>query len=156
MQKIAATLLLAAGLLAAAPNLHAQENQGKRYGQEFTVESPKPAAQLSKMMGKKKKLENVQLTGKIVQVCQAEGCWMKLENGSGQPIMVKFSDHAFLIPKDMAGNTATVIGTAEKKVVSVKEQRHLLEDAGASAEAIAAITEPKEELRVEATGIIIH
>ena len=93
---------------------------------------------------------------KVGEVCQAEGCWMKLKNPEGQDIFVKFKDHAFLIPKDLAGHSAVVYGTAIRKTVSVEDQRHYAEDAGKTKEELAAITEPKVELRIDATGVVIE
>ena len=39
---------------------------------------------------------------------------------------------------------------------SVDELRHYAEDKGAPAEEIAAITEPKRELRMTADGVVIY
>ena len=52
-------------------------------------------------------------SGRIAQVCQAEGCWMMLED-NGQAVRVMFKDHAFLIPKDSSGH-AEVIGVLSRK-----------------------------------------
>ena len=57
---------------------------------------------------------------------------------------------------DLAGASAVVCGTASKKSVSVADQRHFAEDAGKSAEEIAKIKEPKDEIRIDATGILIQ
>lgn len=144
-----ATILLSATEAATAGG------KGKLYGKEFsTAKAIKPEA-LSTSMGDKTTMENIVVEGTISQVCQAEGCWLKLKNAAGQDIMIKFKDHAFLVPKDIAGKTAVINGTAMKKVVSIEEQRHLAEDAGASPSDMAAITQPKEELRVEATGVMV-
>lgn len=65
-------------------------------------------------------------------------------------------DHAFLLPKDLAGKKALVNGTLVKKVQSVAEQKHYLEDAGASAEEMAKITQPKETYVMQATGVVVY
>lgn len=127
---------------------------GRLYGKKFDTKRTTQVAELSRRMEGKDKMEVV-LTGEISQVCQAEGCWMKMKNEAGEDVFVKFKDHSFVIPKDLAGHKATVNGVAIKKTVSVEEQRHLAEDGGKTEEEIAAITQPKAELRVEATGVII-
>lgn len=128
---------------------------GKSYGKKFDAKNAKPVSSLSQDMGTQTEMENVVLAGEITQVCQAAGCWIKMKNEQGADVFVKFKDHAFLVPKDLAGHKAVIKGTAVKKTVSVEERRHLAEDAGATEEEIAKITEPQEELRVEATGIIV-
>ncbi|XZF14689.1 DUF4920 domain-containing protein [Chitinophagaceae bacterium MMS25-I14] len=140
-------------LMAVMPAL-AQNSNGTPYGKTFTVAHPGKPEELRAQMGGKSSM-NVQLEGTISQVCQAEGCWMKLKNTAGEDVFIKFKDHSFVIPKDLAGKTAVVNGTAIKKTVSVAEQKHMLEDAGAAKEKIEAVTTDKEELRVEATGIVV-
>jgi hypothetical protein len=142
-------------LLLSATEIATAGGKGKLYGKEFSTAKATKPEDLSKTMGGKTTMENVVLEGTIAQVCQAEGCWLKLKNTAGQDILIKFKDHAFLVPKDIAGKTAVINGTAVKKVVSVEEQKHMAEDAGSSPSDIAAITAPKEELRVEATGVVV-
>lgn len=153
MKKILYSIAIAGCLCIASNNLAAQERT--QYGKEFPTEHVMTISSFKTAIGDKKELKNVTLEGRISQVCQAEGCWMKLKNEDGEDIFVKFKDHAFLIPKDLAGKATVVHGTATRKVVSVKERKHLAEDAGISKEEIEKITTPKEELRIDATGIIV-
>lgn len=51
--------------------------------------------------------------------------------------------------------TIVVQGTAEKKTTSVEMLKHYAEDAGKTKEEIAAITEPKQEIIIQATGIVV-
>lgn len=154
MKRILFPFLTAALLTAFVPTADAKK-KGKLYGQTFTETGAMEASQLSTKMGASTNMPNVAVKGKIAQVCQAEGCWIKLKNEAGEDVFVKFKDHAFLVPKDLGGKQAIVYGTAVKKNVSVDERRHLAEDAGASKEDIAAINESREELRIEATGVRI-
>ncbi len=133
----------------------ANAQNGKNYGKEFSKEKVMKTPDLIRAMTAAEEIKNVVVFGNISQVCQAEGCWMKLKNPGGEDVFVKFKDHAFLIPKDLAGHTAYVSGTAIRKTISVKEQRHMAEDAGLSEEEINKITEPKSELRIDATGVEI-
>lgn len=147
-------LLVSAGLLAGTNNyVHAQE--GTKYGQEFSSQKAMTVQGLYKAMEKKDKITNVVVEGEVTEVCQAMGCWVKLKNDNGDDVFVKFKDHEFTVPKDIAGKYAYVSGTAMRKKISVKEQRHLAEDAGATKDDIAAIKDSKVEIRIEATGAII-
>lgn len=143
---------IAAAVLLTGTAFHAEAK--KAYGKEFKVSNIQTPEQLLAKMENSTKLDNVVVKGEIAQVCQAEGCWMKLKSGSGEDMLVKFKNHSFLVPKDLTG-TATVYGTATKKTISVDEQRHMAEDAGKSAEEIQAINTPKVEVRIESTGIIV-
>ncbi|TYB80288.1 DUF4920 domain-containing protein [Bizionia gelidisalsuginis] len=95
------------------------------------------------------------IIAKIDEVCQAKGCWMKLDLGDEEQAMVKFKDYAFFMPKDSKGKEVIINGKAYVKEVSVEEQRHYAEDAGESPEAIAAITEPKRTYSFEADGVLL-
>lgn len=147
-------LLPAMVALTLTVSVNAQETNS--YGKAFKIEKVVPADELASRIGDRKKLDKVVVEGEITAVCQAAGCWMKLKNSNGQDIFVKFKDHEFLVPKDLAGRKAYVFGQASKKLVSIEDQRHYAEDAGKSEEEIAAITEPKEELRIDATGVVIQ
>ena len=65
-------------------------------------------------------------SGRITQVCQAEGCWMMLED-NGQSARVMFKDHAFLVPKDSSGH-AEVVGVLSRKELTPEQVEHLRED----------------------------
>ena len=127
---------------------------GAAFEQASAIASP---GRLDVMLKDKDKLENIQLSGYISEVCQKEGCWLRLRTHKGveDDMFVKMKDHAFLLPKDIAGKTAIINGTVVKKVQTVAEQQHYLEDAGASKEEIAKITKPKETYQMQATGVVI-
>ena len=95
------------------------------------------------------------MIAKVDEVCQAKGCWMRLDLGNDEQVMVKFKDYGFFMPKNIAGKEVIVNGKAYVTEVSVEEQRHYLEDAGKSAEEIAAITEPKKTYSFEADGVLL-
>jgi uncharacterized protein YdeI (BOF family) len=147
-------VVLVAGMLVcgfSAPTF-AKGKKTKAYGKEFKAKQAMTVAEFNEAMYSKDEAD-VTVTGEIAQVCQAEGCWLKLKNEKGEDILVKFKDHAFLVPKDMKGKVV-VNGKAVRKTVSVDERKHMAEDAGASEDEIAKITEPKQELRIDATGLI--
>lgn len=98
---------------------------------------------------------NSKMIAKVNDVCQAKGCWMKLDLEDGNEVMVKFKDYGFFVPKDIAGKQVIVNGKAFVNVVSVDEQRHYAEDAGKTKEEIAQITEPKKTYSFEADGVLL-
>lgn len=93
--------------------------------------------------------------GTIVDVCQAKGCWMKLDLGNNETMRVTFKDYGFFVPKDSKGKEVVIEGIAMRKVTPVDELKHYAEDAGKSAEEVAAITEPEQELAFEAVGVLL-
>ena len=98
---------------------------------------------------------NTKMTATVNEVCQMKGCWMTLELENGEEAMVKFKDYAFFMPKNISGKEVIVNGKAYVNEVPVEEQRHYAEDAGKSAEEVAAITEPKKTFSFEADGVLI-
>lgn len=98
---------------------------------------------------------NSKMVAKVNNVCQAKGCWMTLDLGGDEEVMVKFKDYGFFVPKDISGKEVVINGKAYVKEVSVDEQRHYAEDAGKSAEEIASITEVKRTYSFEADGVLL-
>ena len=100
---------------------------------------------------------NVKLKAKVESVCQVKGCWMNLvaDDKSDSGVFVKFKDYGFFMPKDISGRYVVVEGKGYKEVTPVDELRHYAEDEGLSKEEIAAITEPKEELKFMASGVAL-
>ena len=96
------------------------------------------------------------VVGEVSAVCQAKGCWMTIASESGgEEMMVKFKDYGFFVPKDIAGRKVVMEGYAFREVTPVDELRHYAEDEGKSKEEIEAITEPKEELKFLASGVLL-
>ena len=93
------------------------------------------------------------IQGKVVEVCQAMGCWAKLKKEDGSTIMIKVKDHEFAMPMDMIGRTVVVEGKAELKETSVAMLKHYAEDAGKSKEEIEKIKEPKKEVIMTIKGV---
>ncbi|CAN5726179.1 hypothetical protein BH11BAC3_BH11BAC3_33490 [soil metagenome] len=103
---------------------------------------------------KGKKDMAIKVKGKVTEVCKMEGCWLKMETANG-PMMIKMKDHSFMVPLAMNGKTIVAEGTANYKETSVEMQQHYAKDAGKSETEIAAITTPKKEIIMEATGIVV-
>lgn len=98
---------------------------------------------------------NSKMIAKVGEVCQAKGCWMKLDLENGEEVMVKFKDYGFFMPKNIAGEEVIINGKAYVNEVPVDELRHYAEDAGKSAEEIAKITEPEITYSFEADGVLL-
>ena len=101
---------------------------------------------------KKNKYEG-KVSGKVVEVCQAMGCWIKIEKADGSTILVKALDHNFTMPKDIVGKKVEVDGKAEVTEVSEKMRKHYAEDAGKSKEEIAGIKGSTKEVTIQAKGV---
>jgi hypothetical protein len=128
--------------------------QQRNFGEKV---DPSGAIQMADMMKQMQSKESLVATveGKVSSVCQAKGCWMKIETGTGESIRVTFKDYGFFVPKDLSGSTIIMKGVASYNVTSVEELRHYAEDAKKSKEEIEKITEPKKELVFEADGVLI-
>lgn len=117
--------ILLPALLIAAIGL-AQAGEPTRYGKPMPATKAVPVAEavagFDKLAGTPQRY-----SGRITQVCQAEGCWMVLED-NGQTARVMFKDHAFLIPKDSSGR-AEVVGVLSRKELTPEQVEHLKEDA---------------------------
>ena len=101
--------------------------------------------------------ETVLVEGQIEKVCQMAGCWLTFITEDNRSIRVAVprddeDNYVFTFPQDASGRTARVAGTFTVEEESVEILRHYAEDEGASEEEIAAITEPRLTLALEASG----
>jgi hypothetical protein len=97
---------------------------------------------------------DVIVEGTITSVCPKKGCWMRVADGADE-LFVRFKDYGFFVPMNASGHRVVMHGTATEREVSVDELRHYAEDAGKSAEEIAAITEPRMEVMFMADSVYI-
>lgn len=98
------------------------------------------------------------VTGLVSSVCQTKGCWMDItseQNKDAETMFVEFKDYGFFMPKDLAGKKVVMVGKAFREVTSVEELKHFAEDEGLTPEEIEKITEPEEELKFLASGVMI-
>lgn len=126
------------------------------YGTEFDAEHAISMDSLEILMASGQPLENIKVSGEIKEVCQSEGCWMTIQKKDGTGMRVTFGDHAFFIPKNLAGKTAMFEGKAYIETTSVDDLRHYAKDEGKSDDEIAKITTPSSELVFDATGVMIR
>ena len=154
-------LLIAFSLFFAVNTLSAQPPQvpadaGATFGKATTAEnavSMEQYVQLLESKGDGKPLEG-KIIGIVKEVCQKEGCWIKVESPNGN-LMVKMKDHKFAVPVVLNGKKVVIDGVGTLTTTSVKQLKHYAEDAGKSKEEIAKITEPKKEIVIQAAGILV-
>lgn len=142
-------------LHAQPPNVPAES--GSNFGEKVTADKPISVQQLVMILRNKQEGEkkvDVKLKGEVTDVCTAEGCWIKIKSGDSK-MMVKMKDHKFLVPVVLNGKTIVIDGIAEEKITSVEMLKHYAEDAGKSKDEIAAITQPKKEITIQAKGILV-
>ena len=144
-------LLLAFTLMAQPPKGPAEK--GMTFGKKTTAEAAITVSELRAKLTGADAVE-VKVTGKVSEVCKAEGCWLRMETANGT-MLIKMKDHAFLVPLSMNGKTIVVDGVATLKETSVEMLRHYAEDAGKSKAEIEAIKEPKKEITMQAKGILV-
>lgn len=126
------------------------------YGAEITEDG---AISVNDMMAKLNSSDSVmvKVKGEITATCAMKGCWMNLVLPNGEEMRVTFKDYGFFVPKEgMEGNVALIEGVVTKTITDVETLKHYAADAGKPEEEILAITEDKEELAFEATGVIIY
>ena len=126
------------------------------YGAAITVEVNDSYSAVMKNVGNRE-LENVSLTGEIIQTCAKKGCWLKMKVPEGDTLMVRFRDYGFFVPRQgVEGKKAIVKGSAFMDTVAVEMLRHYAEDAGESEKDILKITEPDYVLGFIADGVLIE
>lgn len=133
---------------------NAQKPKGETFGEKI---SPKGAVSYDQMLQKLRGKDSIEvkIVGVVDAVCQAKGCWMTITEPNKPEMMVKFKDYGFFVPKDISGRKVVMQGFAYREVTPVDELRHYAEDAGKSKEEIEKITQPKEELKFMASGVLL-
>lgn len=141
----------------ASPEAEAASKDGmyESYGEVITDEDAISYPELLAKMDKDGGYEG-KVVGTVESVCQTKGCWINIvEDGTDKEMFVKFKDYGFFMPKDCAGKKVVLRGQAYSEETSVDELRHYAEDEGKSEEEIAAITEPIQELKFMADGVLL-
>lgn len=134
------------------------KGDGKTFG--TGVSNPDAAVAFADVVKQLNSVDSVHVVmkGKVTDVCQAKGCWMKIidpATATEEELFVQFKDYGFFMPKDLSGHLVLVEGKAYKAETSVEELRHYAEDEKKSEEEIAQITEPLVEKKFLASGVVI-
>lgn len=126
------------------------------YGAEIDAKGAISTAELMKLMAESDSV-TAKVEGEITATCAMKGCWMNLLLDDGQEMRVTFKDYAFFVPSEgMEGNRAIIEGVVVRTITDVETLKHYASDAGKPQIEIDAITEDKEELAFEASGVIIY
>lgn len=161
---LATTMLFACGTDSAQDTAQAEDSTDteavkmESFGESIT---PDNALSYSELMAKMAQSEqdsmDVKFAGTVQEVCQVKGCWMTItsDEEGAEPIMVRFKDYGFFMPKDIAGRKVIMEGKAFAEETSVEDLRHYAMDAGKSEEEIQAITDPKKEAKFLASGVLL-
>ena len=134
-----------------------EEQEGKYFGENINMEGAIPYDQLAEKMGDADSIQ-IKVLGTVNEVCQTKGCWMTLvknDGTEGEELFVKFKDYGFFVPFDISGRQVVMDGYAYREITSVDELKHYAEDGNESQEVIDAITEPKEEFKFLASGVLL-
>lgn len=92
--------------------------------------------------------QTVKTVGEISAVCQSMGCWMELRADAESPgIRVPMANHAFYLPRDLAGAHATIEGTVRVEALDEESREHLEAEGAQAADTAVSI---------EATGVLVH
>lgn len=154
--KLAALCALLIGVIA-CKGPQKESEPGEKFGKEISADG---AIAFNDLMTQISTQDSVRtkVRATVESVCQAKGCWMNLVSAEGSTdpsVFVKFKDYGFFVPLDIAGKEVIVEGVAYREVTPVEELRHYAEDEGKSEEEVMQITEPKEELKFMADGVIV-
>ena len=129
--------------------------QKLKFGDDITNEEITINSKIENLYKSKEKF-NTSFKAKVTEVCQMKGCWMKLDIGNKNGVMVNFKDYAFFVPKDIKGKDVIVSGEAYTRTISIDELKHYARDRGDSETIIEAIEKPKEIYSLTAKGVILY
>jgi hypothetical protein len=132
----------------------APANAGITYGKTVTAGNALNTEALNTTLNKDS-VYNGKITGTVVEVCKKKGCFMKLSQANGNPIMVQFTDYAYFMPQNIVGKTVVVEGKAKVKETSIERLKHYAADAGKTKEEIAMINQPKKDISIMADGVLV-
>jgi hypothetical protein len=155
MKKIffaASFTLIAAFAIAQPPAGNA--NIGDTYGESFTVNKTVDVATLPAQLSDGKTTTTV-IKAKVIEVCAKKGCWAKVQVNDSTTAFVRMKDYGFFLPTAVKGKTIAINAEVKMDVTSVDDLKHYAKDAKKSQAEIDAITQPKQELKITASGITV-
>lgn len=153
------TLTLTFAFILCAFLIHAQPpaghaKPGDTYGAKVTEAGAINITEVPAMLKTKDTLV-VKVKARVESSCAKKGCWMNLVIDDKNSAFVKMKDYGFFVPTEISGKTVVLEGIAFTKTTSVAELKHYAEDAKKPQAEIDAITEPKQEIRFLANGIMV-
>jgi hypothetical protein len=146
--------LVLAGTVTLAQSKITPAAPGVTYGKTVTAEKAIAIPALNAALSNDS-VYTGKVSGEVVEVCKKKGCFMKLKQADGSPIMVQFTDYAFFMPQNIVGKQVVVEGVAKVNETTVAQLRHYAADAGKSKEEIAGIVTPKKDVKIMADGVLV-
>lgn len=134
------------------------ESEVQFFGSSFDPEGASSTQELAMAFDQLQSADSLKVSfiGKVTDVCQMKGCWMKVSLDGEEEMRVTFKDYGFFVPKDITGREVVLQGTGFIEEISVEDQRHYAKDGGASEEEIARITSPKVTYSFVADGVLLN
>lgn len=126
------------------------------FGEKIEADGAITTAELSEKFHSMKPGDTIhtKASATINEVCSTKGCWMRLDLGNDEDVMVRFKDYGFFMPLNATGEVI-VDGKAFVTEISVNELKHYAEDAGKTEAEIAEITEAETTFAFEADGVLL-
>ncbi len=93
----------------------------------------------------------VAIRGTVERICQEEGCWMVITDGSSR-LRISFVDGAFTVPLDAAG-TVLVEGVVAEELLDAESARAVASSLGASVDEVNAIVGDRRVPLMVASGV---
>ena len=93
-------------------------------------------------------------SGTVKKVCQMEGCWFEMADGS-DTVRITMKDYGFKVPKTILNKNVKVVGVLEQKELPVKMVKHYLKDEGQPQSVIDKVTQPQKVFQFIADGVEI-
>lgn len=145
--------VLFAALMVAVAVASAVASDVKHFGEPFsdagTISLADAMAKPDDFAGKA-----VKIRGKVLDVCQTQGCWLVLTDGERE-MRIHMKGHAFAVPKDIGGKTVVVEGMVEKKVVTEAQARHYAEESKSGVDP-TTIKGDQTTVRLVASGVLVE
>src|ERR1700712_673749 len=91
-------LLFALFIMAQPPEGPAKS--GMTFGEKIIGKGALPADSVLHVFNNDKKTADIKVKGVVVDVCKAEGCWLRMETANG-PMLIKMKDHSYFVPLAM-------------------------------------------------------
>lgn len=155
MKKINLTLsIIFCSILMNAQVPSGKAKVGDYYGEKITETGAIPISELPDLLRSKDTVA-VKIKAKAISSCASKGCWMNLQIDDKNTAFVKMKDYGFFVPLAIADKNVVLEGIAFIKTTTVAELKHYAEDGKKSQAEIDAITEPKQEIRFLANGILV-
>lgn len=96
------------------------------------------------------------VTGKVTEVCQGEGCWLKLERAEANALMVRTKDQTFHFPKELGNREVVVKGSLTWDTTDVATLQQNARENGQQDSLIALISSPEIKPVLNASGFSVR